>query len=115
MVKYSSEDLDRVFKALSDPTRRAILCRLADGDAAVTELAAPFDMSLPAFTKHLDVLLRAGLLETEKSGRVRRCHIEHRPLQQAADWIAGYRVFWDTRLDRLDDYFKNTSTDKEQT
>ena len=114
MVKYSSDDLDRIFRALSDPTRRAILHRLAEGDAPVSELAAPFDMSLPAFTKHLNVLRRAGLLETEKSGRVRRCHIDHRPLQQVADWIAEYRQFWDTRLDRLDDYFKKSATDKEQ-
>ena len=80
--------------ALSDPTRRAILERLATADVAVTELAEPFDMSLPAISKHLDVLERAGLLSREKDGRIRRCHMQHEPLQQAADWIDWYRQFW---------------------
>ena len=111
MVKYKSDELDRIFKALADPTRRAILQRLAGGDAQVSELAEPFDMSLPAITKHLDVLARAGLLETEKQGRVRHCHIRHQPLQQAADWIAWYRQFWDDRLDGLETFLTKTNED----
>ena len=95
--------------ALSDPTRRAILARLAAADVAVTELAEPFDMSLPAISKHLDVLERAGLLSREKHGRIRRCHMQHEPLQQAADWIDWYRQFWDVRLARLDSYLGKTA------
>jgi len=98
--------------ALSDPTRRAILQRLAEGDVPVSELAEPFDMSLPAISKHLDVLERAGLLHREKEGRIRRCHIEHRPLHQAADWIDWYRQFWDMRLARLDSYLGKTKPKK---
>jgi DNA-binding transcriptional ArsR family regulator len=109
MVKYNPGNLDRVFMALSDPTRRAILERLATADVAVTELAEPFDMSLPAISKHLDVLERAGLLSREKDGRIRRCHMQHEPLQQAADWIDWYRQFWDTRLARLDSYLGKTA------
>lgn len=109
MVKYSSDDLDRVFMALSDPTRRAILQRLATADVAVTELAEPFEMSLPAISKHLDVLERAGLLSREKDGRIRRCCMEHKPLQQAADWIDWYRQFWDARLAKLDSYLRKAA------
>jgi DNA-binding transcriptional ArsR family regulator len=114
MVKYSSDQLDSVFMALSDPTRRAILERLAKDDVAVTELAEPFDMSLPAISKHLDVLERAGLLHREKDGRIRRCRMEHKPLQYAADWIDWYRQFWDVRLARLDNYL-GKATRKKQT
>jgi DNA-binding transcriptional ArsR family regulator len=113
MVKYNSNDLDRVFMALSDPTRRAILARLATADVAVTELAEPFDMSLPAISKHLDVLERAGLLAREKDGRIRRCRMEHKPLQHAADWIDWYRQFWDVRLARLDSYLGKTAAKKQ--
>ena len=106
MVNKDTSELDRIFMALADPTRRAILQRLSEGEAPVTELAAPFDMSLPAVTKHLNVLEQAGLLRREKDGRIRRCHIEHRAMQQAALWIDYYRQFWDVRLDRLERYVR---------
>src|SRR5436305_13408442 len=93
--------LDAVFSALSDPTRRAIVVRLSEGEASVSELAAPFDVSLPAVTKHLRVLERAGLLEHHKVGRVRRCRLVAEPMREADDWLARYRVFWDKRLDAL--------------
>ncbi|MEM9882516.1 MAG: metalloregulator ArsR/SmtB family transcription factor [Planctomycetota bacterium] len=119
--------MDRTFAALADPTRRSILARLAadrDADASsgggvrVTELAAPFvgaepgcgAMSLPAVSKHLRVLERAGLLRREKDGRVRRCHLEARPLADAAAWIARYHAFWSDRLDALADYLESPAT-----
>lgn len=101
MVKYSDHQLDGVFAALADPTRRAILARLAEGEASVGDLAAPFAMSLPAVSKHLGVLERAGLLAREKDGRVRRCRLEPAPLRGAADWIGAYRRFWTGRFDAL--------------
>lgn len=106
MVNYSSATLDAVFSALGDPTRRAILARLAHGDSRVTELAAPHDMSLPAISKHLRVLETAGLVRKEKDGRVIRCSLEPGPLKDAADWIAHYQRFWDGRLDALADYIE---------
>jgi DNA-binding transcriptional ArsR family regulator len=104
MVKYSSHTLDRTFAALSDPTRRAILSRLARGDASVTELAAPFAMSLPAISKHLRVLEQAGLVERTKDGRVHRLRLVAQPLHEAATWIAHYQQFWDQQLAALADY-----------
>jgi DNA-binding transcriptional ArsR family regulator len=105
MVKYSAEALDHVFFALADPTRRAILERLAqDGDVMVTVLAEPFDISLPAVSKHLRVLERAGLLTQEKDGRIRRCQLVAGPLQAADDWISHYRRFWEAQFDALADY-----------
>jgi DNA-binding transcriptional ArsR family regulator len=104
MVKYSSHTLDKTFAALSDPTRRAILSRLARGDASVTELAAPFAMSLPAISKHLRVLEHAGLLERTKDGRVHRLRLVAQPLHEAATWIAHYQQFWDQQLAALADY-----------
>jgi DNA-binding transcriptional ArsR family regulator len=104
MVKYSSQTLDKTFAALSDPTRRAILARLARGDASVTELAAPFAMSLPAISKHLRVLERAGLVERTKDGRVHRLRLVAQPLHEAAVWIAHYQQFWDRQLAALADY-----------
>ena len=98
MVK---RDLDAVFSALSDPTRRAIVERLAGGEASVSDLAAPFDMSLVAVSKHLRVLERAGLLDHRKRGRVRYCRLSPAPLRSADDWLSRYRVFWHTRLDAL--------------
>ncbi len=107
MVKRSARahQLDVVFSALSDPTRRAIVVRLADGEATVSELAEPFDVSLPAVTKHLAVLERAGLLEHHKEGRVRRCRLVAAPMRAADDWLSTYRVFWETRLDALNEHF----------
>jgi DNA-binding transcriptional ArsR family regulator len=104
MVKYKADALDRTFAALSDPTRRAILARLAQGDASVSELAAPFAMSLPAISKHLRVLEQAGLVERTKDGRVHRLRLVVQPLHQVAAWIAYYQQFWDQQLAALADY-----------
>ena len=110
MVKRSQagEQLDAVFSALSDPTRRAIVVRLSQGEASVSELAEPFDVSLPAVTKHLQVLERAGLLEHHKVGRVRRCRLKAEPMKAADDWLARYRVFWDKRLESLSQHMKTS-------
>ena len=114
MVKYnptasvigSQKNLDMTFRALSDRTRRAIIERLTHGDALVTELARPFDISLPAVSKHLGILEDAGLISREKDGRVRRCHLDAAPLKDAADWIAFYKRFWEGNLDALEDYLQ---------
>jgi len=106
MVKYNNSDLDKVFHALADTTRRAILAKLANGDALVTELAEPFDMSLPAISKHLTVLEKAGLLNRHKDGRIRRCELNAGPLETAADWIKYYQEFWETKLDSLAEYLE---------
>jgi len=98
--------LDQTFSALADPTRRAILTRLASGEASVNELAQPFAMSLPAISKHLKVLERAGLISRGRDAQFRPCRLEPRALKQAADWIDQYRVFWEQSLDRLEDYLK---------
>ncbi len=100
----ATNTLDRTFSALSDPTRRAILRRLANGERTVTELARPFDVSLPAISRHLRVLEEAGLLAQEKDGRIRRCQLAAKPLQDAARWIERYRRFWEESFDRLDEY-----------
>jgi DNA-binding transcriptional ArsR family regulator len=110
MVNYSL-DLDSVFSALSDPTRRAILSQLAEGESTVKQLADPFEMSLPAISKHLKVLERAGLLAREIDGRVHRCHLEAEPLREAATWIAHYRRFWEDRFDSLARYLEETADD----
>jgi DNA-binding transcriptional ArsR family regulator len=103
MVKSAQADLDEVFSALADPTRRAILIALADGERSVGELAKPFDVSLPAISKHLGVLERAGLISREREGRVRRCRLEAQPLAGALEWIAQYGRFWEESLDSLDE------------
>jgi DNA-binding transcriptional ArsR family regulator len=108
MVKYQSDPLSEVFGALADPTRRAILARLALGETSVGELAAPFEMSLPAVSKHLGVLETAGLVQRRKQGRVRRCRLDGRPFEAAADWIEHYRRFWEARLDSLARYLEET-------
>jgi len=100
----ASEHLTATFAALADPTRRAILARLSSGDAAVTELAAPFAMSLPAVSKHLKVLERAGLIARSREAQWRPCQLDAGPLKDVADWIEHYRRFWTESLDRLDDY-----------
>jgi DNA-binding transcriptional ArsR family regulator len=110
MVNYSLK-LDSVFAALSDPTRRAILSQLAEGESTVKQLAEPFEMSLPAISKHLKVLERAGLLAREIDGRVHHCHLEAEPLREAATWIAHYRRFWDGQLDSLARYLEETADD----
>jgi DNA-binding transcriptional ArsR family regulator len=100
------DQLSATFAALADPTRRAILARLVSGECSVTELARPFDMSMPAVSKHLRVLERAGLIARGREAQWRPCRIEAAPLAQAADWIARYRHIWEARLDRLDDYLQ---------
>jgi DNA-binding transcriptional ArsR family regulator len=102
----STDRLSTTFAALADPTRRAILARLAAGEASVTELAQPFDMSLPAISKHLKVLERAGLIVRGREAQWRPCKLEAGPLKGAADWLEYYRQFWEQSLDRLDDYLK---------
>ncbi|MFI5184074.1 MAG: ArsR/SmtB family transcription factor [Vicinamibacteria bacterium] len=101
MVEYS-ERLDRTFTALADPTRRAILARLSEGPLRVTEIAAPFDMSLNAVSKHLKLLERAKLVEREVRGREHFCSLDARPLSEITDWTAAYREFWEARLDALE-------------
>src|SRR5512132_68093 len=98
--------LDATFSALADPTRRAILARLATGDVSVQELAEPFDMSLPAVSKHLKVLERAGLVARGRDRQRRPCHLTAAPLRDVADWAERYRRFWEESFDRLDDYLR---------
>jgi DNA-binding transcriptional ArsR family regulator len=108
--------LDDTFAALADPTRRAILARLTAGAASVTELAEPFEMSLPAVSKHLKVLERAGLITRGREAQWRPCRLEADPLREVADWVEGYRRFWEQserRYDRLDDYLREAQR-KEQ-
>jgi DNA-binding transcriptional ArsR family regulator len=106
----ASDQLNATFGALADPTRRAILARLALGESSVTELAAPFDMSLPAVTKHLNVLQHAGLITRGRQAQWRPCRIEARALRAAADWMETYRSLWEAKLDRLDDYLHDLQT-----
>jgi uncharacterized protein YndB with AHSA1/START domain/DNA-binding transcriptional ArsR family regulator len=101
-----SDRLSMTFAALADPTRRAILARLADGESSVTDLARPFRMTLPAITKHLKVLERAGLITRSRRAQVRPCTLRAKPLKDAADWVERYRQFWEERLDRLDEYLQ---------
>jgi DNA-binding transcriptional ArsR family regulator len=101
-----SAALDRMFHALADPTRRAVVARLSRGPASVSELAKPLSMSLPSVVQHLQVLEASGLIRTEKVGRVRTCRIEPAALQTAEQWIAEQRALWEGRLDRLDAYLK---------
>jgi DNA-binding transcriptional ArsR family regulator len=101
-----TDPLSATFAALADPTRRAILARLASGERSVTELAAPFDMSLPAVSKHLRVLERAGLIARRREAQSRPCRIEAGPLKEVADWAERYRVIWEQRFDRLDTYLR---------
>jgi|ERR1700687_5594134 len=101
-----SPDLNITFAALADPTRRAILARLATGEASVTELAEPFEMSLPAISKHLKVLERAGLIARGREAQWRPCRLAAGPLKDAADWLDHYRRFWDESFDRLEEYLR---------
>ncbi len=106
MVKHVADQhrLDLTFSALADPTRRAILGRLTRGEASVTELSEPFHISLPAISKHLKVLQRAGLIARDRKAQWRPCRLQARPLKEAADWVEHYRRFWEQSFDRLDDY-----------
>jgi len=109
----STDQLSRTFAALADPTRRAILARLSQGKLSVSELAEPFDMSLPAVSKHLRVLEQAGLIGREREAQWRRCRIDAAPLKQVANWTEHYRHLWEGRLDRLDGYLKELTGKKE--
>jgi DNA-binding transcriptional ArsR family regulator len=108
------DQLSTTFAALSDPTRRAILARLVSGEHSVTELAEPFDMSMPAISKHLRVLERAGLIARRKDAQWRRCRIDAAPLKEVANWTERYRHIWEERLDRLDQYLQHVNTTKEK-
>ena len=102
----SPDRLSATFAALADPTRRAILARLASGEISVTELAEPFEMSLPAVTKHLKVLERAGLIARSREAQWRPCRLSPKPLREVSDWVEQYRRMWEQRLDRLEDYLR---------
>jgi DNA-binding transcriptional ArsR family regulator len=102
----TSDSLSLTFAALADPTRRAILARLAGGERAVKDLARPFKMSAPAVSKHLRVLQRAGLIKQGRRAQWRPCRIEAKPLQRANDWLEEYRQFWDESFDRLENYLE---------
>src|SRR5260221_14034188 len=100
----SSDQLSATFSALADPTRRAILARLSRGETSVTELAKPFEMTLPGISKHLKVLERAHLIERGRKAQWRPCRLRAKPLKNVADWVEHYRHFWEESFDRLDDY-----------
>jgi DNA-binding transcriptional ArsR family regulator len=106
------DQLSFTFAALADPTRRAILARLALGETSVTELATPFEMSMPAVSKHLKVLERAGLIARTREAQSRPCRLEPGPLKEAASWIEEYRRFWESSLDRLEDYLRKLKSAK---
>jgi len=112
-VTPSPDRLSVILAALADPTRRAILARLADGEATVMELARPFAMSLPAISRHLKVLEHAGLITRSREAQWRPCRLEAAPLKEVADWVAHYRAFYEESLDRLDTYLKELQS-KEQ-
>lgn len=114
MVKYSQPLLDRTFAALADPTRRRILEHLAQGERCVTDLAKPYSMSLPAVSKHLRVLEKAGLVRRHRNGRVHRLNLEAAPMKEAAQWIEEYRRFWEESFDRLDEYLKELQSKEEK-
>src|SRR5262245_23872493 len=106
MTDQRSDPLSAIFAALADPTRRAIVARLAEGEATVTELAAPFDLSLPAISKHLKVLQRAGLVEQGRQAQWRPCRLKPEPLRDVAGWLERYQEFLGERYDRLDEYLR---------
>jgi DNA-binding transcriptional ArsR family regulator len=110
-----TDQLSTTFAALADPTRRAILARLASGECSVTALAEPFDMSLPAVSKHLRVLERAGLIARGREAQWRPCRIEAGPLKEIADWAERYRDIWERRLDRLDTYLQQLQANSKPT
>ena len=102
----AADHLSITFGALADPTRRAILARLTKGEASVTELAKPFDMTLPAISKHLKVLERAGLISRSRDAQWRPCRLKAQRLEEAADWVGRYREFWEQSFDRLEDHLR---------
>jgi len=109
----ATDQLSTTFAALADPTRRAILSRLAEGEASVTELARPFDLSLPGISKHLKVLQQAGLVRQSRKAQWRPCRLDAARLKDAADWVGEYRQFWDESFERLDEYL--ATVQKEET
>jgi DNA-binding transcriptional ArsR family regulator len=113
-MQTETDILNTTFAALADPTRRAILARLAQGQATVTELAAPFDLSLPAISKHLRVLQRARLIEQGRQAQWRPCRLNPAPLRDVADWIGQYRRHWEESFERLDAYLRELNDDQEQ-
>lgn len=108
-----TDQLSATFSALADPTRRAILARLSAGETSVTELAAPFKMTLPAVSKHLKVLERAGLIERGREAQWRPCKLKASRLKDVSDWVSDYRQFWEERFDRLDDYLRELQEKEE--
>lgn len=109
----SADHLSATFSALADPTRRAILARLSRGEATVTELAEPFSLSLPAISKHLKVLERAGLIERGREAQWRPCRLRAAPLREASDWVEQYRRFWEESFDRLDEYLRHLQSEEQ--
>ncbi len=109
----ATDRLSVIFAALADPTRRAILARLSEGDATVSELAAPFDISLPAVSRHLKVLQNAGLISRTRSAQWRSSSLEAGPLREATEWMERYRAFWDDSLDRLDAHLKRLQAEED--
>src|ERR1700740_2830749 len=110
----TADQLTETFAALADPTRRAILARLASGEASVTELAEPFKMTLPAISKHLKVLERAGLITRSREEQWRPCRLDAGRLKEAADWVEHYRQFWEESFDRLEDYLRDVQGKEKQ-
>jgi DNA-binding transcriptional ArsR family regulator len=111
-MRASESQLNHVFAALADPTRRAMLARLANGEATVNELAEPFDMTQPSISKHLKVLERAGLITRSRAAQTRPCRLEPAALEVAANWVEAYRSLWDASFDKLDVFLKSTKTAK---
>lgn len=111
-LSLKENQLSVTFAALADPTRRAILAHLAKGEASVTELAQPFEMSLPAISKHLKVLERAGLITRSREAQWRPCRLEAEPLKEASNWIEQYRQFWEQSFDRLEEYLQELQSDQ---
>ena len=110
----ANDQLSTTFAALADPTRRAILARLAQGEASVTELAKPFDLSLPGISKHLKVLQRAGLITQGRNAQWRPCRLEPGRLREASDWVGEYRQFWDERVQRVDQVLQDLIKEKKK-
>ena len=113
-MERPTDQLSLIFAALADPTRRAILARLAQGEASVTELAAPFDVSQPAISKHLRVLERAGLIERGRQAQWRPRRLTATPLRDAADWVGQYRPHWEERFDRLDEFLRDVQSQTDE-
>ncbi len=108
MVKYNETQLDQTFSALGDPTRRALLAHLADGECTVSKLADPFAISLPAISKHLKILERSGLVKRHRKGRRHIIQLQSKPMQAAMNWIERYRIFWERNLDALEKFLIQT-------